>query len=70
MTRQELRNRTPKFQCANTSKPHPKKRRGLRLSTVLKALAVLVLLALLWETSPSKFFPECRGNDVLRHCVD
>ncbi len=70
MTRQELRNRTPKFQCANTSKPHPKKRRGLRLSTVLKVVAAGMLLAALWETSPSKFFPECRGNDVLRHCVD
>ena len=70
MTRQELRNRTPKFQCANTSKPHPKKRRGLRLSTVLKVVAVLLLLVVLWETSPSKLFPEWRGNAVPRYCVD
>lgn len=48
----------------------PKKRRALKLSTVLKVLAVLVLLALLWETSPSRLFPECRGNDVPRYCVD
>lgn len=44
--------------------------RALKLSTVLKVLAVLVLLALLWETSPSRLFPECRGNDVPRYCVD
>ena len=44
--------------------------RALKLSTVLKVLAVLALLAALWETSPSRLFPECRGNDVPRHCVD
>ena len=70
MTRQELRNREPKFQFASTSEPRPKKRRALKLSTVLKVVAAGMLLAALWETSPSKFFPECRGNDVLRHCVD
>lgn len=71
MTRQDLRNRNPKFKCADTSKPYPKVRRTLKLSTVLKVLAVLVLLALLWETSPSRLFPECsRGTDVPRYCVD
>ena len=60
MTRQDLRNRAPKF----------KARRALKLSTVLKALGILVLLAALWETSPSRLFPECRGNEVPRHCVD
>ena len=44
--------------------------RALKLSTVLKVLAVLALLAALWETSPSRLFPECRGNDVPRYCVD
>lgn len=58
MTRQDLRNRAPK------------KRRALKLSTVLKVLAVLVLLALFWGTSPSRLFPECRGNDIPRYCVD
>lgn len=71
MTRQDLRNREPKFRGAGTSEPHPKARRTLKLSTVLKVLAVLVLLALLWETSPSRLFPECsRGTDVPRYCVD
>ena len=42
----------------------------MKLSTVLKALGILVLLVLLWETSPSRLFPECRGNDVPRYCVD
>jgi len=71
MTRQDLRNRAPKFKCVDTSRPYPKVRRTLKLSTVLKVLAVLVLLALLWETSPSRLFPECsRGTDVPRYCVD
>lgn len=70
MTRQDLRNRAPKFKAADTRQPWPKPRRTIKLSTVLKVLAVLVLLALLWETSPSKLFPECRGNDVPRYCVD
>lgn len=70
MTRQDLRNREPKFRGASTSAPHPKKRRTIKLSTVLKVLAVLLLLAALWETSPSRLFPECRGTDVPRYCVD
>jgi len=38
-----------------------------KLTTVLVALAVLVLLTLLWETFPE----ECaRGTDVPRYCVD
>lgn len=41
------------------------KRRAL--STVLFAL---VLLALLYQTSPTRTHPECRGTDVPRHCVD
>ena len=70
MTRQELRNREPKFQFASTSEPRPKKRRALKLSTVLKVLGILALLAALYVTSPSRLFPECRGNDVPRYCVD
>jgi hypothetical protein len=70
VNRKDLRNRAPKFRGASTSAPHPNKRRALKLSTVLKVLAVLVLLALLWETSPSRLFPECRGNEVPRYCVD
>lgn len=70
MSRKDLRNHNPKFRGASTSEPHPKKRRALKLSTVLKVLAVLVLLAALWATSPSRLFPECRGNEVPRHCVD
>lgn len=47
------------------------RKRTLKLSTVLKVAAVLLLLtALLWETSPSRLFPECRGTDVPRYCVD
>lgn len=68
--RQDLRNREPKFKCADTSKPYPKVRRTLKLSTVLKVLGVLLLLAALWATSPSRLFPECRGNEVPRYCVD
>ena len=40
---------------------------ALKLGAVLGALLVL---AALWATSPSRLFPECRGNDVPRHCVD
>ena len=70
MTRQELRNRYPEFRGVDTSKPWPKPRRTITLSTVLKALGILVLLVLLWEASPSRLFPECpRGTDVSRHCV-
>lgn len=44
--------------------------RAPKLSTVLMVLAVLALLAALWATSPSRLFPECRGNEVPRYCVD
>ena len=70
MTRQDLRNREPKFTGSDPSEPLPKKRRALKLSTVLKVLAVLALLAALYETSPARTHPECRGNEVPRHCVD
>lgn len=70
MTRQDLRNREPKFTGSDPTKPWPKARRTIKLSTVLKVLAVLALLAALYETSPSKLFPECRANDVPRYCVD
>lgn len=71
MTRQDLRNREPKFRGVDTSKPYPKARRTIKLSTVLEVLAVLLLLAALWETSPLRLFPECsRGTDVPRYCVD
>ena len=43
----------------------------MKLSTMFKVAAVaLLLLAALWYTSPSRLFPECRGNDVPRYCVD
>lgn len=61
--RQDLRNREPKFQGA-------KPRRTIKLSTVLKVLVVLLLLAALYVTSPSRVFPECRGDSVPRYCVD
>ena len=40
------------------------------IKRIALALVLLALLALLWETSPSRLFPECRGTDVPRHCVD
>lgn len=70
MTRQDLRNREPKFTGAGKPAPWPKARRTIKLSTVLKVLGVLLLLAALWHTSPSRLFPECRGNEVPRYCVD
>lgn len=70
MKRQDLRNRTPEFKFVDTRRPWPKKRRTPRLSTVLKVIGVLLLLAALWYTSPSRLFPECRGNEVPRYCVD
>ena len=70
MNRQDLRNRAPKFKGSDPSEPWPKKRRALKLSTVLNVLAVLVLLVLLWETSLSRLFPESsRGTDVHRYYV-
>lgn len=68
MTRQDLRNRAPKFKGSDPSKPYPKPKRSLRLVTVLKVLGVLVLLALLWETLPQ----ECKTTktEVPRYCVD
>jgi len=38
--------------------------------TVLKVLGVLLLIAALWYTSPTRLFPECRGDQVPRYCVD
>lgn len=70
MTRQDLRNHEPKSRGADNPAPQPKARRALNLSTVLKVVAALLLLALLWETSPSRRFPECRGTDVPRYCAD
>ena len=72
MSRKDLRNRAPKFNGlgAKHRDPWPRARRALKLSTVLRALATLVLLAALWHTSPSRLFPECRGNEVPRYCMD
>lgn len=70
MTRQDMRNRAPKFQGADSSAPRPKVRRTIKLRTVLVVLVVLLLLAGLWATSPSRVFPECRGDSVPRYCVD
>lgn len=36
--------------------------------TLLALLALLVFG--LWYTSPTRLFPECRGIEVPRHCVD
>lgn len=68
MTRQDLRNRAPKFKGVDSSTPLPKPKRSLRLGTLLKVLGVLVLLALLWETLPQ----ECKTTktEVPRYCVD
>ncbi len=66
-----LRNRAPKFKAVDTRQPWPKKRRTPRIITVLKVIGVtLLLLAALWYTSPTRLFPECRGNEVPRYCVD
>lgn len=70
MTRQDLRNRAPKFRGVDTSEPHTKARRTLKLSTVLKVLGILALLAALYATSPTRTLPECRGSQVPRYCVD
>lgn len=71
MKRQDLRNRIPKFKAVDTWQPWPKKRRIRRLITALKVIGViLLLLAALWYTSPTRLFPECRGDDVPRYCVD
>lgn len=70
MTRQDLRNREPKFNGLGAWQPWPKRRRTMRLSTVLKVVAALLLLAALYETSPARTHPECRANDVPRYCVD
>ena len=70
MTRQYLRNRAPKFQGADESAPYPKPQRSLRLSTVLIVLAVLLLLAALYETAPSRNLPGCTGDSGPRYCVD
>lgn len=70
MTRQDLRNREPKFIGAGKPAPWPKACCTIKLSTVLKVLTVLALLAALYETSPARTHPECRGNDVPRYCVD
>ena len=53
MTRQDLRNREPKFTGAGKPAPWPKARRTIKLSTMLKVLTVLALLAALYETSVS-----------------
>lgn len=71
MKRQDIRNRVPEFKFVDPRRPWPKKRRTPRLSTVLKVIGVLLLLlAALWYTSPTRLFPECRGDDVPRYCVD
>lgn len=70
MTRQDLRNREPKFTGSDPTKPWPKARRTIKLSTLSTVLAVLALLAALYETSPARTHPECRANDVPRYCVD
>lgn len=64
------RNREPKFRGVDTSEPYPKVRRTLKLGTVLKVLAVLALLAALYETAPSRNLPRCAGDNVPRYCVD
>ena len=70
MTRQDMRNRVPKFQGADSSAPHPKVRRTIKLSTVLIVLAVLLILAALYETAPSRNLPGCTGDSGPRYCVD
>ena len=68
--RQDLRNRELKFTGAGLPAPWPKVRRTLKLSTMLKVLAVLLLLAALYETSLSRTHPECRGDQAPRYCMD
>ena len=72
MTRQDLRNRTPKFRGVDTTEPYPKPKRARRfdLGTTIWVVVLLAVLALLWETRPSNYFPECRAASVPRYCVD
>lgn len=70
MTRQDLRNRAPKFRGVGSSTPRPKVRRTIKLRTVLVVLVILLLVLGLWYTSPARHFPECRGDSVPRYCVD
>lgn len=42
----------------------------MRLRRVLTIIVTALLVLALWYTSPSRLFPECRGDDVPRYCVD
>jgi hypothetical protein len=73
MTRQDLRNRAPKFKGSDPSKPlpKPKQRRSLSLLDVLKRIAfgalLVVALSYLWEAQK-----ECEAlhGPNSRFCVD
>lgn len=71
MTRQDLRNRAPKFKGSDPTKPLPKPRRSLPLTTVLKRVAIgallLVAVTYLWETQ--KACEAAKGPNS-RLCVD
>lgn len=43
---------------------------AMRLRRVLAIIVTALLVLALWYTSPARHFPECRGNDVPRYCVD
>lgn len=70
MTRQDLRNREPKFTGVDSSTPWPQKRsRWVRRALLL--ILVTLLLSALYQTSQWKVFDECRAlEDVPRYCVD
>lgn len=70
MNRWHSRNCTPKFRGVDTSTPLPKKRRRFDLGTTIWVVVLLAILALLWGTRPSNYFPECRAASVPRYCVD
>lgn len=71
-TRQDLRNRAPKFRSANRFAAYPKPRRGLRVTTVLKGImGIAVICAAMYYTSAARVIKDCsRSGDVPRVCVD
>lgn len=42
----------------------------MRLRRVIVTIITALLICALWYTSPERLFPECRGDDVPRYCVD
>lgn len=71
-TRKDLRTSESDWRATKqpTNRPLKAPKKTLKLTTVLKWIAVLLLLGGLYATSPAKKFVECRGSEVPRYCVD